>query len=789
MFQTYFKTALRNFKKHKLHSVINLVGLCLGLTCALYIFVYVHHELSYESFFTHADQIYRIESRTNFSGKKGTLYANTTQNVIPRNLKSVPGVKQQTRFAILLKAPFSLFIKANQKKLAATKVWAADSSFFKIFNFHFIAGNPKTALMHSNGIVLSEQTAQKFFGRHHAIGRSVTLFWRQKKIPLIVRGVVNVPFNTHLQFHAVTSKTVFKDMFGIPMSKAGLAYNYLELKRGQDPVQIAKEIKPAIKNGANNTTYRLEPITRIHLHSHARYELSPNSNIRYIYFLIAIAIILLIIAGINFTSLATAQNLQRYKEAGIRKVLGAQKGQLIGQFLVEVIGISLLALLISYIIADLTLPLFNNFAGVAFHFSRFLTPITLIVFIGGTILLGILAGLYPALLFSAFQPVKTLKGASPSGKKGATIWKSIVVVQFAVSIIMIICTLTIFRQLRFIQHKDLGFNKNHIITFANFMGSHYKVFESRLKNIKGVKNVTVSSYIPGTSKTSGTALVIVPSQADSFTVDWIATDYNYFKTYGIKLKKGRFFSPRYATDSTKAFVVNEAAVKALHLKHPIGAHIIAFGIRNGTIIGVTQNFNFLSLYQKIPPIVFNMKKIGYWNFSVKLAANINPSTVIGRIKHVWQSLLPNTPFKYQFVDQQFNSLYKTDRQMGRVFGIFAILALFLACLGLFSLSSFMAARKKKEIGIRKVLGASITNILFSFYKKYGILVGIACLIAIPASYIFLSRWLQNYAYRIGMPAWVFLIAVVATLFIAFSAVSFESVKAALANPVDSLRKE
>jgi putative ABC transport system permease protein len=705
-------------------------------------------------------------------------------------LNSISGIERGTRFAILSNSSVSLFVRANHKKIVETNIYAADSSFFTIFNFHFIAGNRETALAQTNSIVLSKRTAQKYFGDQNAIGHTMTIIYRHKKFTGIVRGVAKVPSNTHLQFNAVVSKEVLKAIFGIKLSQVGLGYDYVQLKRSQNPTAIAKQIQKINKSKyTKSITYRLEPITHIHLHSHARYELSPNSNIRYIYFLIVIAIILLIIAGINFTSLATAQNLQRYKEAGIRKVLGAQKGQLIAQFLVEVIGISLLALLISYIIVDLTLPLFDDFAGVTFHISHFLTPITLIVFIGGTIVLGILAGLYPALLFSAFQPVKTLKGASPSGKKGATIWKSIVVIQFAVSIIMIICTLTIFRQLHFIQHKDLGFNKNHIITFANFMGPHYNAFESRLKDVKGVKNVTVSSYIPGTSKTSGTGPVNVSGRPDTLIFDWISNDYNYLATYSIQLKKGRFFSRKHATDSTQAIVLNEAAVKAFHLKSPIGKRINTGFNTNMKVIGVTKNFNFLSLYQKVPPIIFIMQKNLYFNFSVKLAANENPSAVIGRIKHVWQSMLPNTPFNYQFVDQQFNALYKTDRKMGKIFGIFAILALFIACLGLFSLSSFMAARRTKEIGIRKVLGASITNILVSFYKRYGLLVGIACLIAIPASYIFLSRWLQNYAYRIGMPAWVFLIAVVATLVIAFSAVSFESIKAALANPVDSLRKE
>jgi putative ABC transport system permease protein len=786
MLQTYFKTALRNFKKHKVHSVINLIGLCLGLTCALFIFVYVHHQLSYDKLFNQADQIYRLERRTTLSNQSKTvLWAVLDGPYNPGPLNSISGVIGETRFA----AQLNPIVRANGKKISESNFWAADSSFFNIFNFPVISGDPKGALNHSNSVVLSKKLAQKYFNSQHAVGQTMTLAFEQKKVPVTIRGVINVPVTTHLQFNAVVSKNVYKDLYGISLSKRR-GYTYIKLRKGQNPLKIAKEITADNKK-LHSTTYHLEPITRIHLYSHARHELGTNSHVRYIYFLSVIAFILLIVAGINFTSLATAQNLQRYKEAGIRKVLGAYKAQLMGQFLAETAGISLVALIIGYIIVHLTLPLFNNFAGASLQFSEFLTPLTLIVFIGGAIVLGIVAGLYPALLLSSFQPTHTLKGPGSSGKKGTSLWKSIVVVQFAVSIAMIICTLTISRQMHYIQHKDLGFNKSHIITFPNFIGrTRYKAFESRIKKLKGVKNITVSTYTTGTSKASSITLAFRTGGTDTSTVHWISTDYNYLATYGIKLKKGRFFSPKHPTDTTQAVVLNEAAVRALHLKSPLGKHIQVAGFGGSRkIIGVTQNFNFLSLYQKIPPVAFIMFNRAFFNFSVKLAPNHPPSATIAQIKRVWQNMIPNVPFQYKFINQQFNNLYKTDRMMGKVFGLFAILALFISCLGLFSLSSFMAARKTKEIGIRKVLGASVSNILFSFYKRYGMLVGMACLIAIPASYIFLSRWLQNYAYRIGMPAWVFFIAVAVTLFIAFSAVSFESVKAALANPVDSLKQE
>lgn len=788
MFRTYLKTTWRNLKKNKLHSVINLLGLGVALTCALFIFVYVHHQLSYDEFFNQSDQIYRLERRTTLSNQSKTpLWAVLGGPYNPGSLKSISGIVNETRFV----ASLSPFVRANGKKISETNVWAADSLFFNIFNFPVVSGHPKTALNYSSSVVLSKQLAQKYFGGQNVLGQTMSLSFEQKKIPVTVRGVVNVPANTHLQFNAVVSKNVYKDLYGTSLSKSSGGYNYIKLSKGQNPLKIAKEITADNRKLNSSTTYHFEPITRIHLYSHARHEIGANSHVRYIYFLSVIAFILVIIAGINFTSLATAQNLRRYKEAGIRKVLGAYRRQLTGQFLTETVGTSLVALAISYMLAYLLLPVFNDFAGASLPFSSFLTPLPLMVFIGGTIILGILAGLYPAMLLSSFQPTRTLKGPASSGKKGASLWKSIVVAQFALSIAMIICTLTITRQMHYVQHKDLGFNKSRIITFPNFIGpTRYKAFEARVKQLKGVKNITVSTYTTGTSEASSTTLAFRTGRTDSSTVHWISTDYNYLATYGIKLKKGRFFSPSHPTDTTQAVVLNEAAVRALHLKSPLGKQIEVAGFGGKRkIIGITQNFNFLSLYQKIPPVTFIMFNRAFFNFSVKLAPHYPPSAAIAQIKQVWQSMIPNVTFQYKFIDQQFNALYKTDRMMGKVFGLFAILALFISCLGLFSLSSFMAARKTKEIGIRKVLGASISNILFSFYKRYGLLVGIACLIAIPASYIFLSGWLQNYAYRIGMPAWIFLIAVVATLFIALSAVSFESIKASLADPVDSLRSE
>lgn len=785
MLTNYLKTAFRNICKNKLQSLVNLLSLCIGITCVMLIYAYVKHELSYDQFFENADHIYRMEFTSGLPGKEKTRYANINKNTNPGSLESIPSVEKQTRFAILS----DIFAEASNKRITETNFWASDSSFFSFFDFPLIEGNRNSVLEPSNSIVLTKKTARKYFGNQKALGKSFSVIFQDTSVPLTVTGVTKVPANTHLQFDAIASKDVYHKLYNYYVKDAYSAYNYLQLKKGANVTEVEKQLEQLNKkSGYIRLDYHLRSLTDIHLYSAVRGEISPNSDIRYIYFLSAIALILLIIGGINFTSLATAQTLQRYKEAGIRKVLGAKKRQLIGQFLVEAILLALIAVSAEYIIIYYTLPFFNTLAGSQFVFADFFNPSFILLFTGAAVVIGILVGTYPALMLSAFQPVKTLKGLAPSGKKGTSIWKSIVAIQFAASIAMIICTVAIFQQLQYIQNKNLGFDKDRIITIPNRFGKQVAPMKSQLSAIPGIESVSISSYVPGVSKTSGTGLVEIPGQSDSLTFNWISVDYNYFDTYGIKLKEGRTFSRKYGTDSTQAFMLNEAAVKALGWKSPLGKELNSIGGKR-KVIGVTENFNFLSLYQNYTPIIYLVEPSLYFNFSIKIAASGDISDTIAKIENAWKTLLPNTPFNYKFVDEQFDALYKADQQMGKIFALFAGLALFITCLGLFSLSSFMAAKKKKEIGIRKVHGASISDILLYFYINYGKLVGLAGLIAVPASFYFLSKWLQNFAFKTEISVGIFILAIAMTLAIAIATVSYESIKAAFANPAESLRSE
>lgn len=782
MIQNYLKTAFRNFQKNKVHCFINLTSLCIGITCAIFIYTYVKHELSYDRFFKKADQIYRMEYKAGFSSVR---YASINQYVNPGSLSSIPGVENQVRFAPLS----NVFVEANGKRMIESDFWAADSTFFILFDFPLPEGNKNSAFAQPNSIVITQKTAQKYFGNQKVIGKTLIATFQNNSITLTVTGVADVPSNTHLQFGAVVSGSILEELYDMKLSDIYTAYNYLLLGKGQDPAEIEKRLSELSKKTRPEAIdYRLKPITDIHLYSSARGEIGHNSDIRYVYFFSAIAVVLLIIAGINFTSLATAQALQRYKEAGIRKTLGARKGQLIGQFLVEAVILSLMATAVGTLVIYYVLPSFNTLTGYHFIFSDFFDPASIPIVGLASVGIGLLAGIYPAILLSAFQPVKTLKGITPSGKKGAAVWKSIVIIQFAASVAMIICTVTIYRQLTYIQTKNLGFERDRIITVINLLGEHYAPLKSRLKMLAGVENVSASSYIPGVSKTSGTALVQKTNSSDSLTFNWISVDYDYFDTYGIDIVEGRAFSRNFGTDSTQAFMINREAVRILGWEFPIGKQVKAFN-KKGTIVGITENFNFLSLHQTIPPIIFAMDNSLIFNVSIKLTPESNIPATVAQIKNSWNELLPNTPFDYSFVNEQFDALYKADQRMGTVFILFASLAILIACLGLFSLSSFIATKKRKEVSIRKILGATISSILLSFYKNYGKLVITACLIAVPVPYFFLKNWLQQFAFKTAISFWVFLIAVVAVLCIALVTVSYESIKTAISNPVDTLKNE
>jgi len=787
MFKNYVKTTFRNFKKFKLYTIINLCSLCIGLTGCFLVYMYVSYELSYDRFLSNSDRIYRLEHDSGLGNNLNTRYANINQYVNPGYLNSIPGIINQTRFAILP----TVFVETGEKKIAEPKFWVADSSFFSIFSFPFINGDKKTALSEPNSLVITKEIAQKYFETSdEALGKVLRVTFQNASVDLTITGIVkNVPSNSHLQFDGIASGSLYSGLFQRNISEAYLAYNYLQLEEGQDPTEIEiLFIDNSKSTHPSSIDFRLQPLTDIHLHSSARGEITPNSDIRYIYSFIVIAVILLMIASVNFTSLATAQSLQRFKEAGIRKVLGANKRQLMGQFLFEVIALSLFVTAAVFLVTYSIFPHFNNLTDIPFSFSDFfnLSSVSLLLLVSTTI--GVLAGMYPAFLLSSFQPVNTLKGIAPSGKKGTSIWNTIVVIQFASTIAILICTVTIHRQLNYIQTKNLGFEKERIVTLNNPLGAEFTPLKSQLESIPEVQSVSLSSYIPGVSRTGGTAMVQAAGIDDTLTFNWISVDYDYFDTYDIEIKEGRAFSRNYGTDSTQAFMLNEAAAQALGWESAVGNQFNAFD-KTGTVIGVTSNFNYLSLHEEILPIIFLIDKSLYFNFSIRIFPTPKLSEVITQIQDTWQNYLPNTPFEYNFVDDQFDSLYKEERRLGTFFGILTPLVLFIACLGLFSLSSFMAAKKRKEIGIRKVHGASLFDIVLSFYSKYGKLIILASIIAIPASVYFLANWLQNFAFRISLPFDVFVLGILTTFVIALVTVSYESIKAALSNPVESLKNK
>jgi len=531
MVLNYFKSAFRNIKKNKIYSLINLLSLCIGIACCILIYTYVKYELSYDEFFDHADQIYRLEFLAQNGDQLATRYANIPKYDNPGDIRSIPGIQKQTRFALMQ----TIYVQAKNKKIAEPHFIEADSHFFSLFSLPLIKGNRKTALKEPGSIVISKKIACKYFGTHKAMGQTLTLSVQGKKAEVTVTGIMeNLPSNSHMQFDAVSSKSLSETLSGYKLADLYVAYTYLMLGKNQNPRTIKKQLAQlSSKNHPGPIDYKLQPLTDIHLQSSARYEIKPNSNIRNIYFLIAIGIILLIIASINFTSLSTAQALNRYTEAGVRKVLGAQKRQLIAQFLFEAIFFALISLILSFATIYLLLPQFNTLTGISFTMTDFLNLKLVSLFLLVSLGIGILAALYPAIVMSAFQPVTTLKGIAPTGQKGSSLWKSIVVIQFAGSIAMIIGTVTIYRQLSYIQNKNLGFNKDRVVTFQNPDGKHYKPLQSQIKSVPGVQQVAISSFIPGVSKTGGTGLVKAEGRTVTLIFHWVSVGYNYFDTYHI----------------------------------------------------------------------------------------------------------------------------------------------------------------------------------------------------------------------------------------------------------------
>jgi putative ABC transport system permease protein len=813
MLKNYLKVAWRSLVRNRTFSFINITGLAVGLGCFLLISLYVMDELSFDRYYDKAENIYRINMDARWGGQDLRL-AETSDMMGPIIKKDYPQVQEYTR--IYSQSGDKKLIRKGNEFITETHTAYVDSTFFNVFAFPVIEGDARTALNDPHTVAITATTAARYFGSaSNAIGKMLDVQEGGMEVPYKVNAVIaDIPGNTHFHFDLLFSMK----SLDYPWGQIGNVnfHTYLALKPGTDYKAFEKNFTDFIKKylisalkdfkiynmedlekSGNKIQFSLIPVTRIHLYSDRQggEELSTPGNIQYVAIFSAVALFILLIACINFMNLTTARSAGRAREVGIRKVLGTERKYLVIQFLTESTLMVFLSLLIAVGIAFLALPLFNSLAGKKMVLNSLFSPVILPLLIVLPFAVGLLAGGYPAFFLSAFKPIEVLKGRLKAGTKSGGLRSTLVVFQFVTSILLIIGTIVVFRQLHYIQTRDLGFNKDQVLIVdgADALGNNVDLFKNEILQLSGIKSGTLSAFLPVAKSTRNVYNIskdAVQTPSNSFNVETWAIDEGYLSTIGIKLLKGRNFSPEFRTDSS-AVIINETTAKVLGYKDPIGKNIYIFDAAGkpvaNPIVGLVKNFNFETLHHAVRPLIFMLQRsTGLASFKVN-TTNINP--LIAEIRNKWTRLAHGVPFSFRFMDDSFNEMYQSEQQVGKIAIVFSVLAILISCLGIFGLSTFIAEQRIKEIGIRKVLGASIQGIVGLLSADFMKLVAIAFLVATPLAWWIMSKWLQNFVYRVDFSWWIFAVAGAAALMIALITVSFQSVKAALSNPASSLRSD
>ena len=812
MLKNYLKIAVRNILRQGIYSFINIIGLAVGIACCILILLFVRYELSYDKFNKKADRIYRVTREWFNEDETSSLHlARVAPPIGPLLKNDFPQiVLEETRLLQDGNVP----LKVSEKSFIEDRFFWSEQSTFKIFTVHFIEGNENNALSEPKSIVITQSMAKKYFGNGDALGK--TIKYRDLG-ELKVTGVINdVPENSHLKYDFLASFITLYDTSIIgrkTLEENWSSNNYLtyilltqnipiEELKNKVPAFIDKYVSQVIRreNGQmpakalhNYTTLHFQKLADIHLHSHLTTEIEENGDIKNVYIFSAIAFFVLLIACINFMNLATARSSKRSREIGIRKVLGAYRQQLMKQFIGESMITVFISLFLSIIIVEISLKPFSNFSSRDLQFNIISDPYLVLGIFLLTILVGFISGSYPALMLSSFKPVTVLKGSQILSRK-SMFRMVLVIVQFTISIILIIAMGVVFQQMQYVTNKDLGYNKDHLIILSSNkkIKENLNSFKSQLLRDPDIKMVTSSRLVPSNMLLNSWRGSIFDGNKTvplNFRLAVQEVDYDFFKTYQIKFTSGRDFSKNYATDDSAAFILNESAVHQLgwNAQQTIGKRM-KYGDRNGRIIGVVHNFNFESLHNQIVPIIFLITKTGNNQVTVRISGKNIPAT-LDFLKKKWKEYRPDYPFDYTFLDNQLAGLYSKDQKIGDVFGIFAVIAIIIACLGLFGLASYTAEVRTKEIGIRKVLGAKVSGIVALLSKEFLLLILIANLIAWPLSYYFMNKWLNEFAYKTRFSFWLFIAAGVIAMIITILTISYQSIKAAIANPVKSLRYE
>lgn len=807
MFKNYFKTAWRNIKRHKAYSAINIFGLAIGIAACLLIIQYVSYELGYEDFQVNKDRIYRVEQDRYDNGKLSTQWAAGAYGVGNNFKAAIPEIDDYVKVI----GNGRVTADVGNQPLKIEKVFFTNPSFFSIFTYPIIAGNKNDLLKEPYTAALSETTAKKIFGSTNVVGKILQL---NKKDNYTINAVYkDAPANTQLKPDLLLSYETFKklttDSAGNGPENAWEwdgCLTYLLLHKGADPAVVEKKFIPVVKKFTDEdmkkynagVVYHLQPLTDIHLYSHYMLEPGENGDGKTVYLLLGIAFFIVVIAWVNYINLATARAITRAREVGVRKAVGSQRGQLVIQFLSESAVLNGFALLIAIAIVVVAIPGFNTLSGQQLSFSL-LSQTNFWISLIALFLIGVfLSGLYPAFVLSGFNPIEVLKGKLGTTKQGSLLRKSLVVFQFTASLFLLMGTITVYQQIQFMRKQSLGLNINQtliipppIVGIDSTFLQKMTAFKQELQQKASVQNITVSTSIPGepVGWNAGGIKLVGQDESKSKQYRVIGVDYDYLKTYGLKIIAGRPFDKAFGSDK-HSVIFNEKGIQQLGFDKPqdaIGKKIDFWGDQY-IIEGVTENFHQQSLREAYEPLILRLIPDVNGSISIKTSAT-NATQNISAAKTEWNKFFPGNTFEYFFLDDHFDEQYKSDQRFGQVFGLFTSLAILVACLGLFGLASFTTLQRTKEIGIRKVLGASVINILNLLYREFALLLIIAFLIATPIAWITTSKWLQGYAFRISLQWMFFVIPFFIITCIAFITVSYQSVRAAITNPVKSLRTE
>lgn len=810
MYKNNIKIAWRSLKKQPFFTFLNIFGLAIGMAGGLLLGLYIYDDLSHDKMFADSERIYRINTDMKFGGASQRS-AEVSAPMAQAMVTDIPEVEMATRFRSI----GSVFIRSENERnnVREPQVSYADSTFFKMFGIKLLYGDVRTALVAPNTMVMTRTAVEKHFPMDQAIGQTFVI--NDQDIYTVSGVIEDLPKNSIFK-----DKSIFLSMAGYEDAQLAEwgSHNYhtfIKLVPGASGLDIQDEMQgmvgkylipyaqryfPGITeqqflDSGNYVNYSTIPLTDIHLHSKRNPEFSAVSDIKNVYILGAIALILLMLASVNFMNLSTAHSLKRAKEVGIRKTLGSQRSSLIGQFLTESGLIALAALIFAVIIASIAMPLYNDISGKELSIP-FSNPLFWLILLVVALVLGLLSGSYPAFFMSRFVAAKVLKGQGDNAIGGGRVRNVLVILQFSISVFLIMGTLTVFQQLRYIQGKDLGYGKNQVLVVSgvNSLEGKKQAFKDALLRISQVNNATLSSYLPTpSSRSSGTYLLAEDrSQEKSINMQQWAVDEDYLSTMDLELVSGRTFDlTRYATDSS-AVILNEKAVAVLGKtpENVIGTQFVN-DIRDSTlstVIGVVKNFHYETLREEVGALALFYGTDYASNIAIKLNG-VDLSRTVSEIENIWREMAPTQPFDSYFMDDSFNTSYEAEQRLGRIFMIFTILSIIIACLGLLGLATFNAQKRVKEIGVRKVLGAGVGQIVYRLSVDFLKLVGLAVVIALPLGWYAMDRWLQDFSYRIDIPWWIFALSALLAVGVALLTVSYQSIKAAIVNPVKSLRTE